>query len=308
MITQNGAKASSKLGAIRAWGMRSHISLAQFPQQPAFNGLGQSTLARFLWNIRELIIATTTYLVYMFARKVILGDVESVATDNAHKTVELEQKLQFFWEPVWQGWAIEHAEWLVVTLNWAYILTFFPVIAATAVIFYLRDRPRYVFYRNVILTSFVVALMVFIFFPLTPPRMLGPEFGLIDAIAEYGPAIYGGREMAFFYNAYAAMPSLHFGWTVLFGILFWNTRGPLGATLLLKVWGISYPTLTFFAITLTGNHYIVDAIGGALVALLSLLIYNGLVLWWGRSRKPERAPKRESESRGVPSRGRAATA
>ena len=77
---------------------------------------------------------------------------------------------------------------------------------------------------------------------------------------------------------------------------------------MLKVWGISYPTLTFFAITLTGNHYIVDAIGGALVALLSLLIYNGLVLWWGRTRKPERAPKRESESRGVPSRGRAATA
>ena len=307
MITQNGAKASSKFGAIWAWGMRSHLSLSQFPQQPLLNRLCQTTPARFLWNIRELILAAVAYLIYMLARKVILSDVVPIATDNAHKVVALEEKFRFFWEPGWQSWAIENARWLVVTMNWAYIMTFFPVIALTAIIFYLRDRARYVFYRNVILTSYMLALLVFIFFPLTPPRMLGPELGLVDAIAEYGPAIYGGREMAFFYNAFAAMPSLHFGWTILFGILFWNTKGPLWATPWLKLWGACYPALTFFAITLTGNHYILDAMGGAAVALLSLLVYNGIQLWWGRTRK-EAIPSKTASSRDIPSRGSPATA
>ena len=308
MIIQSAAKASSKFGSIRTWGMRTHIARPLLPRHPLLDKLYQTPAARFLWNIREFIVAAVTYLIYMFARKVILADVVPVATDNAHKVVELERKLLFFWEPGWQSWAIDKAQWLVVTMNWAYIMTFFPIIALTAVIFYLRDRPRYVFYRNVILTSFVLALLLFIFFPLTPPRMLGPEFGIIDAIAEYGPAIYGGREMAFFYNAYAAMPSLHFGWTILFGILFWNTRGPLWATPWLKLWGVSYPILTFFAITLTGNHYILDAIGGAVVAVLSLLVYNGLVFWWGRNRKPDTTSKVEDKSREIAARGRPATA
>ena len=104
------------------------------------------------------------------------------------------------------------------------------------------------------------------------------------------------------------MPSLHFGWTILFGILFWNTRGPIWVTLCLKLWGISYPILTFFAITLTGNHYIMDAIGGAIVALLSLLLYNGLLFWWGRSRRPETVPKSGPKSRDVPTQGRPLTA
>lgn len=308
MITQSAAKAYSRFGALRTWGMRPHLALPPLPRHPLLDKLCQTPVARFLWNIREFIVAATTYLIYMFARKVILTDVVVVATDNAHKVVEFEQRLSFFWEPGWQSWAIENARWLVVTMNWAYIMTFFPVIALTAVIFYLRDRPRYVFYRNVILTSFVIALLAFIFFPLTPPRMLGPEFGLIDAIAEYGPAIYGGREMAFFYNAYAAMPSLHFGWTILFGILFWNTRGPAWATPWLKLWGVAYPILTFFAITLTGNHYILDAMGGAAVALLSLVVYNGLLFWWGRNRRAETAPKPTSNSPDVPAHSRPAAA
>ncbi len=313
MITQNAAKASSKFGAIWTKSTRPRVALPQFPQRSFLEALRQKPVVRFLWNIRELIVAGTAYLIYMFARKVILSDIVPVATDNAHKVVALEQKLHFFWEPGWQSWAIENTKWLVITMNWAYIMTFFPVIALTAIVFYLRDRPRYIFYRNVILTSYVLALLVFILFPLTPPRMLGPEFGLVDAIAEYGPAVYGGREMAFFYNAFAAMPSLHFGWTILFGILFWNTRGPRWATPWLKLWGVCYPALTFFAITLTGNHYILDAMGGAVVAMLSLAVYNGILFWRGRSRKPETTSRPESKSvnpksREMPARGRPATA
>ena len=79
-----------------------------------------------------------------------------------------------------------------------------------------------------------------------------PEYGFIDAIAKYGPTWYASREAATHYNAFAATPSLHFGWTVLFGIIFYR-RGKLP----LRDWGMLYPTLTFFAITMTGNHYVI---------------------------------------------------
>jgi len=62
------------------------------------------------------------------------------------------------------------------------------------------------------------------------------------------------------------MPSLHFGWTVLFAIMFYR-RGKLP----LRDWGMLYPTLTFFAITMTGNHYVLDAVAGGLLMLSSFL-------------------------------------
>ena len=90
-------------------------------------------------------------------------------------------------------------------------------------------------------------------------------------MALYGPLWYASREAAAYYNDFAAMPSLHFAWTVAFGVLFWNT-GPR----ILKLVGVLYPSVTFLAITITGNHYIVDAIAGALMMLLVYLVYEGL--------------------------------
>ena len=62
------------------------------------------------------------------------------------------------------------------------------------------------------------------------------------------------------------MPSLHFGWTVLFGVLFLTTPNKL-----VKLFGIIYPIMTLFAITITGNHYIMDAVGGGLLVLAAFL-------------------------------------
>ena len=82
--------------------------------------------------------------------------------------------------------------------------------------------------------------------------------------------------MAPLYNTYAAMPSLHFTWTAVLGILLIR-RSPG----VLKLLGVAYPTLTFFAITMTGNHFIVDAIAGGVLAGVSL----GLMELWTRRRR-----------------------
>ena len=114
------------------------------------------------------------------------------------------------------------------------------------------------------LLSFVFAMRGFMLFPLAPPRMIADQF--VDTIKAFGPGFYASREFANFYNPYAAMPSLHFGWTLMFGILFLRTPNKW-----IKIFGVIYPAMTLMAITVTANHYVMDAVGGALLMLAAFL-------------------------------------
>ena len=234
----------------------------------------------FLWNIREILLIAGAYLGHMFARKLLLADVADLARDNAVRIVNIESDLGIFWEPRWQSWVIEHAGWIATFLNWTYILGFFPIIGLTAFIYHFRDNPRYLHYRNILLVSLVVALFGFVLFPLAPPRLITDlDFNFVDTILVYGPKAYASREMAAWYTIHAAMPSLHFGWSAMLGVLFFRTRGKWWASPWLKLLGVAYPTLTFFAITITGNHYVLDAAGGIGVMIVSFLLYEGFRRW-----------------------------
>ena len=225
--------------------------------------------------MREVAFIAGVYFLYMVVRKFMIPNIEPVAFANATRIISFESAVGFLWEPGWQSWAIGHSGALVVLLNWAYVITFAPLIVITAVVVYIKDRQKYFYYRNIILLSFAIALTIFALFPLAPPRFM-PEYGFVDAIHRLGGSLswYGGSEFAqaIYYNVYAAMPSLHFGWTVLFGVLFIRMD-----SWWLKAWGVIYPTLTFFAITVTGNHYILDAAGGGAMALASFLCYEAII-------------------------------
>ncbi len=216
-------------------------------------------------HVQELAVIAGAYWAYMYTRSLAFNDFGATALSNAGKVISLEKSAGFFWEPGWQAWAVSSAKELVVFFNWSYIITFWPIILTAGTALYVFDRPRYKYYRNIVLISFALALVGFAVFPLAPPRMIGEYF--VDAIKVFGPAFYASREMANFYNPYAAMPSLHFSWTVMFGVMFVLTSNKW-----LRILGIVYPTMTFLAITITGNHYILDAVGGALLMLAAFAI------------------------------------
>jgi hypothetical protein len=65
-------------------------------------------------------------------------------------------------------------------------------------------------------------------------------------------------------NQYAAMPSLHFGWSLFCAA----ALAPRLRRRPARVAAALYPLLTLAAIVLTGNHYILDAAGGAAVFLV----------------------------------------
>ena len=213
--------------------------------------------------ISEISVFIGAYFVYVLTKGLVHSDPRAVGLVNGEKIVSLQRDLGFLWEPGWQSWALENVEVLVVTMNWVYIVTYWPVILLAAVILFIRKRQDYNFYRTVVFINLAGALVTFMIFPVASPFAI-PGVGLIDSIQEFGPKSYGSEGMASYYNISAAMPSLHFSWTVILGVLFWRSfRGGY------RFIGLLYPVLTFFAIVLTGNHFILDAIAGGVLAGLS---------------------------------------
>ena len=131
-------------------------------------------------HMRELAIVAAAYWAYMYSRALVFDDFRATAISNASAVISFEKSLGFFWEPEWQAWAISSAKNLVIFFNWAYIITFWPILILTGFILYLVNRQRYRYYRNVVLVSFILALFGFMLFPLAPPRMMAEHF--VDTI------------------------------------------------------------------------------------------------------------------------------
>ena len=220
-----------------------------------------------IWDHRaalgEFSLYVGAYVVYLVTRGLVHSDTRSVGLVNGEKVVSLQRDLGFLWEPGWQSWALENVEAVVAAMNWVYIITYWPVILTVAFILFIKNRRDYNFYRTVVFINLMGALLTFMIFPVASPFAI-PNVELSDSIQELGPKFYGSESMASYYNISAAMPSLHFSWTVILGVLFWRSFPGCGRYL-----GLLYPVLTFFAITLTGNHFILDAMAGGVLAGLS---------------------------------------
>jgi hypothetical protein len=78
---------------------------------------------------------------------------------------------------------------------------------------------------------------------------------------------YDTQSTRAFVNPYAAMPSLHFGWDLLLGIgLCWWAWGTRFKWIVVPI-GVALPISQVFAITITGNHFFLDAMAGAVISL-----------------------------------------
>jgi membrane-associated phospholipid phosphatase len=77
-------------------------------------------------------------------------------------------------------------------------------------------------------------------------------------------------------NQYAAMPSLHFAWSTWSALVL----VPAVSHRWLKALIVLYPVATLYAIVVTGNHYFLDAMGGALI----LTIGAAAGRWWSERR------------------------
>ncbi|WP_328900003.1 phosphatase PAP2 family protein [Streptomyces sp. NBC_00441] len=151
----------------------------------------------------------------------------------------------------------------------SYYSTFhFIVPLAILAVLYVRRPADYRWARSTLGFATLLALVGFWLYPLAPPRLM-PGLGFIDTVhgvQDFTKPDYGALTAVT--NQYAAMPSLHFGWSLWCGVII--------VLLAPKVWmkalGVLHPLFTVFAIVATANHWVLDAVGGAVVVALGFLI------------------------------------
>lgn len=188
---------------------------------------------------------------------------EATAFANARDVLRFESMFWLDLERSGQDWLLDH-DWAVTLVNWVYIWGHWPVIIATLVWLFARHRDDYLLLRNAMFISGAIGLIIFVSYPVAPPRLL-PEF--IDTVTERSSS-YRVLQPPGLVNKYAAMPSLHFGWNLLVGVVIYR----VARTRLAEVYAIVGPLLMALAVVLTANHFIVDAVAGGAVALTGLAL------------------------------------
>jgi hypothetical protein len=207
------------------------------------------------------------------------------AYTNAVRIIDIEKAMGLFHEATIQGWFLGEP-WVLRAFNIFYGSFHFVVPAAILVWLAARHPRDYPTWRNTLLIGTGLALIGFSLFPLMPPRLLcdcaygaGPAAAadglprFVDTLASYGGLwSFSNSTMQSISNQYAAMPSLHFGWS-LWCALVLVPRVRHRSTRFLAA---AYPVVTLLTIIVTGNHYWLDAVGGAVVVGLGWLIGSRL--------------------------------
>ncbi|RPF40369.1 uncharacterized protein DUF2029 [Streptomyces sp. Ag109_G2-6] len=157
--------------------------------------------------------------------------------------------------------AVVDTPWLEAFFNFYYSSFHFVVPLGILAVLYRRRPGDYRWARASLGLATALALAGFWLFPLAPPRLM-PGLGFVDTVhgaQDLANPSYGA--MTAISNQYAAMPSLHFGWSLWCGIVV-VVLAPKGWQ---KLLGALHPLITVCAIVATANHWVLDAVGGAAV-------------------------------------------
>ena len=214
-------------------------------------------------GLHEAVVVVGAFLIYFVIRGAVV-DRAGEAVASGIDLIELEQQLGIYWELEMQSWILDHF-WLIKLMNWIYFWGHMPLVIAVAVWLYGWHRKAYFVTRNAFLASGAIGLVIYWLFPVAPPRLI-PFAGFIDTMAAFDRVGYNAQEAKAFVNPYAAVPSLHFGWSLLLGaVVAWVSRHPLTFVL-----AGAWPVAMFFSIVMTGNHFILDAVAGSVVSFAGL--------------------------------------
>jgi hypothetical protein len=233
-------------------------------------------LAGHRWLLGQIALLAAVYFAYTRLRMMAEG-ARWLAARNASDVIDLERSLGLFHEARVQDAFIEHVT-VMKAWNVYYGFVHFAVPLLAIAVLLRGDRTRYRRWRNTFWFLCGLGLVGFTLYPLMPPRFLPSSFGFVDSMNVIGgPGIQqqGASEVA---NAYAAMPSLHGGWSLwcacaLVPVL--RRRWAKGLVAL-------HPIIQFFAIMVTGNHFWIDAVVGWMclaVAYALARVVESLALW-----------------------------
>jgi hypothetical protein len=228
---------------------------------------------------KELVIVAVFVTGYELLRVDMVQDGAQAAA-HALAVVRVESAVGLFHEAAIQRLFL-HLPPLVTGCNLYYGGTHFVVPIAALVWLAVRHPERYARARTTLATTTAAAFAVFWLFPVAPPRLLPARYGIVDTLVTFHQS--GHLEHSLVDSAgdvYAAMPSLHVAWALWCSLALY----PVIRHRALRALVVVYPVVTTLVVLVTGNHFITDAVSGAvLVSVVWLLIRLA------GSRRPTRA-------------------
>ncbi|MEV0533528.1 phosphatase PAP2 family protein [Kitasatospora sp. NPDC050463] len=213
----------------------------------------------------ELLLIQVCYGIYSFIRNA-PPNRNATAVENAEQLLHLEQLLHVDAEGAVNRWVRGHAWLMDLMLDYYHVLHFAIPLAVLGWLYVTRP-VHYRTGRTVLFVTTGLALVGYWGLPLAPPR-LTPGLGLRDAPGAAGPDVEPGGVVTALTNQYAAMPSLHIGWSL------WCTTVVVTATRIpwVRLAAVLYPAATLLVVMGTANHWLLDGVAGALLVAAGCLV------------------------------------
>lgn len=243
-----------------------------------------SPLAR-AWSARwpfvaELVLFLVLNVTYEWLRDLVaVGDITTPLRHAGH-VIDLEKGLGLFVEPDVHDWvqSVPVAKFLT---TWAYTLGHTTGFTVMFLWVWFFRRENFAMFRNWFWLTNGLAVVGYWLYPLAPPRLA--EIGLADPTKkslELGGALSWFQP---FRNEFAAMPSMHVGYTFLFALTLVMMLAPSRWRWLAVLW----PVTMLFVVVATANHWWLDGVGGVACVLIGLLIVTrisapGMLRPWQR--------------------------
>ncbi len=229
----------------------------------------------------EILLIAVSYWLYSLVRNAV-PEQKAAALRNADWIWSIEQSVGLAFEETVNR-AVNSVTWLIVSMNYYYATLHFVVTIGVLVWLFRRHPGRYAATRLVIFATTAVALLGYYVFPLAPPRLMNGS-GFIDTVMlhqTWGSMASGNfKHMS---NQYAAMPSMHIGWSLWCGL----TICALASAPWARILGALYPVATLVVIVATANHFWLDAVGGMACLAFGVSVSYA---WYGAL--PHHLPKR----------------
>lgn len=190
----------------------------------------------------------------------------AAASANAADVLAVERFLHLDVELSVNAWTARQPGWLSTVADYHYAVGY--LVTTFVAVLWLRFRRPAAYARHALafLGLNVAAIAVFALYPVTPPRLLAGH-GFVDTVELHDTVgSWGTGLVSAIANQHAAMPSLHVAWAtwVAYALI------AAGAPRWLARAGVLHVGTTTAVIVMTGNHWLLDAVAGAALAVLVL--------------------------------------
>ncbi|MHB8571375.1 MAG: phosphatase PAP2 family protein [Candidatus Dormibacteria bacterium] len=202
------------------------------------------------------------------------GDVIAVERTLFAGTVPTVWLQQHFYNPS------SVAVWDVVAMSLYFL--HFPLPIAVGFVIWLSNRTIYIRFVSALMLMALVAFVTFLLLPVSPPWLssLHGDLPVVhkitdETVTKLHQNIDLGPVYSFLYgfnpNKVAAFPSLHAAFPLLATLYAFRAFGR-------RAWPlIPYTAMVWVAIVYLGEHYVVDALGGAVFAVIAYLVVERLL-------------------------------